>query len=91
MFLRKFLRSFALGCVHQFYFKTERRRRAVVRCAVSDLGEENHRRRGRALAQRLRALRPNGFCRFHVGLCGAAAAVTAAALMAAVADLSLKQ
>jgi|AntAceMinimDraft_5_1070358.scaffolds.fasta_scaffold519320_1 hypothetical protein len=30
---------------------TERGRRASVRCAVSDVGEEHRQRRGRALAQ----------------------------------------
>jgi hypothetical protein len=63
------------------------RRRAGVRCAVTDVGEERNQHRGRALAQCLvasqhdfqkflrqlfLALRPKNLCCFHVGVCGAA-------------------
>jgi hypothetical protein len=63
------------------------RRRAGVRCAVTDVGKERHQHRGRALAQcrvasqhdfqqflrqLFLALRPKNLCCFHVGVCGAA-------------------
>jgi hypothetical protein len=44
--------EFALVCLRYIFFLNERGRRAGVRCAVSDVGEEHHKRRKCALAQR---------------------------------------